>query len=594
MFTPAALYHPRDPLNSTWQGLAAVCSALGSPSFKLLLFVTRCRDGAEGLDCDLANPSRAMLLQVNCDNRLVAFELPLEDDSVALGPGACVLNSAISPYTLYCKDSSLQPVGSWSAWQCIPERGAELLGRTQAADDLVDGASCVKLAEPQGVLMGLSPCFHMDRFLVRAVGCLDADCDQAVASDDVFELQFEHPSGMRAAQCLKMPSQAGLAAGVITASVVGGAVSVVLGSSVGASVSAATSASSSAASGGAGMATGLVSMLGVGQFMGLTSDMCAVQGNVKWQMFQEIMQAMNCFNLRIPVPAFLTEWSGGFGQLSVCGMYPVDLAAQARGDIGDLFSGNMFFGFILLLILVSTHLLFLQPTSIGWRRFMQKKAPFWRLELHVLVVGVQGSAALQVCRHSAFSTVLMFPCSGVTISSATMIAAQTGGSICKVIGVVALVSVIVFVMFLFFVAFCFVRPSSTRRKVVWSKSEGWEMAVLEHPMKDHLEGLVGSPSRLKCAVAAMASSLNGAWIDRWLPLFESYKGSRGRWSGLILALMFNVALGIILGFGLPLGSCATEQVSDVHACGALVCHRAIGSGPFFIRELCLRCCLCRV
>ncbi len=193
----------------------------------------------------------------------------------------------------------------------------------------------------------------------------------------------------------------------------------------------------------------------------------------------------------------------------------------------------------------------------------------------------------------------MVPCSGVAISSATMIVAQTGGSVCKAIGVVVFVAAILFALFLFFVLVRYVRPSSTCRKVVWSKSEGWETAELECAREDHLEALVAAPSqpRLKRAVTAMSTSLNGAWIDRWLPLFEDYKGSRGRWSGLIVGLISNVALGIILAFGVPLGSCATEQVSGVHACLAFVCrpqfHRAIGSGtPHAV--IGTRWCLCRV
>ena len=175
----------------------------------------------------------------------------------------------------------------------------------------------------------------------------------------------------------------------------------------------------------------------------------------------------------------------------------------------------------------------------------------------------------------------MFSCSGFTISSATMIGAQTGGSICQAIGIVVLVSVILFVLFLFFVLFRYVRPSSAHRKVVWSKSEGWETAVLDHAREDGLEGSVPSPSRLKRAVTAMASSLDSSWIDRWLPLFEDYKGSGGRWLGLIPALIMSVAVGIILGFGVPLGSCTMEQVRHGLFCRPQsfvdLSHVAIGS-----------------
>jgi hypothetical protein len=234
---------------------------------------------------------------------------------------------------------------------------------------------------------------------------MDVGCEQKVASDDVFELQFEHPSGMRAAKCLKLPSRAGVAAGMAAASVVGGTLAFVLGSSLGSSLGGASSAGSSAVA-ATGTASGLGSLVGMAQFMGLTSDMCAVQGNEEWQVYLDVMQVLNFANLRIPVPAFFTGWSWVFEQLSICGMDPVDLAAQARADVGDLFSGNMLFGFILLSIVTVAHLLFLQPTSVSWRRFIQKNAPFSKLELYVLVAGVPGSASSLALR--VVSTLLSF------------------------------------------------------------------------------------------------------------------------------------------------------------------------------------------
>ena len=142
-----------------------------------------------------------------------------------------------------------------------------------------------------------------------------------------------------------------------------------------------------------------------------------------------------------------------------------------------------------------------------------------------------------------------------------MIAAQTGGSICQVAGSVVLAGVIVFLLFVFFVLFCHVRPSSARRKVVWSTSDGWACAVHEHATASHLNGLVASSSRLKRAIAIASSSLGtSSWMDRWVPLFDGYKGSRGRWLGLFVALVVSLANGFILGFGVPLGTCNTEQV----------------------------------
>jgi hypothetical protein len=150
-----------------------------------------------------------------------------------------------------------------------------------------------------------------------------------------------------------------------------------------------------------------------------------------------------------------------------------------------------------------------------------------------------------------------------------MITTQTGGSICQVVGIVVLSAVFSLLLLMFVVLFLYVRPSSAHKKVAWSKSDGWESLDPHHAGDDHLEELVASHSRLQRAIAITRSSLNGAWLHRWNPLFEDYKSSRFRWMGLVVTLSVNAAIGVILGFGLhPLGagSCSVEQVTDRHEC----------------------------
>ena len=157
-----------------------------------------------------------------------------------------------------------------------------------------------------------------------------------------------------------------------------------------------------------------------------------------------------------------------------------------------------------------------------------------------------------------------FASAGAVISSAQMITTQTGGSICQVVGIVVLAAVFSFLLLLFVVLFRYVRPSSAHKKVAWSKCDGWESLDPHHAGDDHLEELVASHSRLQRAIAITRSSMNGAWLHRWNPLFEDYKSSRFRWMGLMVTLSVNAAIGVILGFGLhPLGagSCSVEQVT---------------------------------
>jgi hypothetical protein len=359
LFTTAALLHPR-------KSVIDQCSAMGSADFHVLLFVTRCTGTTQGYTCDFQSPSQAVLAVSSCNQSLIATaERPLQDARVILSPTSCVKHSAISPFGLYCND------GGWSPWQC-------------AAD--VDGLACAESAEPIGVLAGLSPCFHKDRFLTRGIACMSAGCEQSIITDDVLELEFQHPSGMRAVQCLSKPSARSAKVGVAAAGIVGGVISITLGSSTGAAVS---GSASSTAAGGLGLAS-IVDVLSSVQFVALTSELCEIQSSVDLQAYMDTVSYLSMFNLRIPIPHFIYQWSSLFESLSLCGMPPVDLAAQARADIGDLFSGNMVFGFLMFFTVTSVHVVLLLPSTPKLRKFMLKRIPFLKLELYAIIIGFQG------------------------------------------------------------------------------------------------------------------------------------------------------------------------------------------------------------
>jgi hypothetical protein len=366
LFTTAALFHPRKSVAAFW-GAIDPCSAVGFADFDVLLFVTRCTGTAQAYTCDLQSPSQAVLAVSSCNQSLIATAArPLQDATVILSPISCVKNSAISPFGLYCDDG-----GSWSAWQC-------------ATDD--DGLACVESTKPTGELGGLSPCFHKDRFLIRGIACMSTGCEQSIITDDVLELEFQHPSGVRAVQCLSKPSARSAKVGVAAAGIVGGVITITLGSSTAAAV---TGSASSTAAGSLGF-TYIVDVLSSVQFVALTSDLCEIQSSIQLQAYMDTISHLNMFNLRIPIPHFIYEWSSLFEILSFCGMPPVDLAAQARADVGDLFSGNMVFGFFMFSTVTSLHVLLLLPSSPKLRKFMLKRIPFLKLELYAMILGFQG------------------------------------------------------------------------------------------------------------------------------------------------------------------------------------------------------------
>ena len=49
---------------------------------------------------------------------------------------------------------------------------------------------------PEAEMFGLSSCEHLDRFVIRPVGCMDEDCNDIMWGESVIEFEFVHESGI--------------------------------------------------------------------------------------------------------------------------------------------------------------------------------------------------------------------------------------------------------------------------------------------------------------------------------------------------------------------------------------------------------------
>jgi hypothetical protein len=118
------------------------------------------------------------------------------------------LNSALQPSAFLCKGGeSTSNEDPWSQWEPVMDEY---------------DSNPLEVAVPDGYISGLTPCYHQDRFVVFVEACMGPQCTPSIASDDIFELTFEHPSGQRAIECLSKPKLAYVSAGRAAAAVVGG------------------------------------------------------------------------------------------------------------------------------------------------------------------------------------------------------------------------------------------------------------------------------------------------------------------------------------------------------------------------------------
>ena len=127
----------------------------------------------------------------------------------------------------------------------------------------------------------------------------------------------------------------------------------------------------------------------------------------------------------------------------VCGQAPVDLTEQARADIGDIFAGNVIFGFVLLTSLIVLHLLFLHIPAL--RRTIVRRCPFGKLELYALIISFQG----------------LLLSSAQMLSMATIKNPTTEDTVCAVAGGVISILPMAFMVWVLWTLAFRVRPSAS-------------------------------------------------------------------------------------------------------------------------------------
>ena len=423
---------PSNHTKADWAGRSNVCSH-EARSHKVHLFVVACHGDPASPSCDFDKPSRSILVEISCEG--VVKRLKLQDDTVELVSSSCIQCTTLDPFGEFCKDQSSEQ--SWSDWECIK-------------DDF--GTGCARFPEPWGSLT-LSMCDHRNRFNVRVVACFDSDCEATSTTDDVFEYEFRHPSGVRAAQCAGKPSAAAAAAGKAVTAVVGGAVGGSVGGSVGSSVTGSASAAGS----------GLIAMIGAVQFAAATSDMCGVQAQPVLLDILSVMQSLNLFNLRIPMPDFSGMPDLAFIEklplkeaLQRCGVTgDTSLEGQARSEVGDLFVANVLVSMLSLVMVMLVHFLILTLIPRRWSARVIGAFPFMSCELFMYLNLNQG----------------------LLISSTQLMGIAGDNGVCFFAGLVVLMVPTAFLLFVWYLLFWYVRPSSQAAKVRWSEEDGgWSLA----------------------------------------------------------------------------------------------------------------------
>jgi hypothetical protein len=436
----------------------------------------------------------------------------------------------------------------------------------------------LEVAVPDGYISGLTPCYHQDRFVVFVEACMGPQCTPSIASDDIFELTFEHPSGQRAIECLSKPKLAYVSAGRAAAAVVGGGVAGSLGSSVGGSISGST----------AGSAGGAMALIGVVQFIALIQDNCGAQADAELQDFLALLAPLQTFNLRMPMPNIpifnpLKDWNVAV-DISFCGYGGVGLIDQARADVGELFATNAVLGMLFLVLVMLVHLLMLQPPFPKWRRAMAVSAPFGKWESLILLTAFQG----------------------LLVSSFQMIAIEE--PVCKYAGFAVLAVPTLFLLFVAYVLVRYVRPSSAERRVHWDGCEWLNGAQpqLQVPGKDarqnqfhrkrnmrrersmsiqkrnsvvlslvrsvteehlgasqpdHAMPTPTTPMNLSMRLSKnMKESISADFLDRFAHLFDAFHQVRGGWLTVLLMLVQQYVMAAFLGLSVPSGGCEFEQV----------------------------------
>ena len=315
---------------------------------------------------------------------------------------------------------------------------------------------------------------------------------------------------------------------------VAASVSAVVGT--GASVSMSASQASSGDGGGGGASgPGFFGMIQAVQFAAATSDMCGVQSQAVLVDILDVMQNLNVFNLRFPLPD-LSEYLPATPELittiSFCGMSSeVDLVAQARGEVGDNFMANILVGSLILVSVCILHVLILVLMPRQWLPKIASSFPFVRIELVLFLVGNQG----------------------LLISSTQLIGLglESNEQTCVAAGVVVLMIPTAFLLFVCVLLWIFVRPSSKSQKVVWSADDGW--SIPERVLDATEENSAAEKGN------RLVESLQSNFLDKFEFLLEGYHSERCAWVGAGLMLLTEYCLALAMGFGAT-SSCTAEQV----------------------------------
>ena len=87
---------------STTMETSQLCSGDNAPQM-VQVFALGCNVTWKGdVVCDVANPSRFVLLRVSCDGHVE--KLRVKDDTVVLSPVACIVEGRLEPSDLFCRD----------------------------------------------------------------------------------------------------------------------------------------------------------------------------------------------------------------------------------------------------------------------------------------------------------------------------------------------------------------------------------------------------------------------------------------------------------------------------------------------------------
>jgi hypothetical protein len=320
-----------------------------------------------------------------------------------------------------------------------------------------------------------------------------------------------------------------------------------------------------------------------------------------------IMQSLNMFNLRIPMPDFGEMPDLAFIEklplkeaISMCGVTDdTSLEGQARSEIGDLFTTNVLVSAFGLVMVVSIHYLVLTLTPRRWSARVTSAFPFMQIELILYLTANQG----------------------LIISATQLMGIAGDNGVCFFAGLVVLMVPTLFLLFVWYLLFWYVRPSSRAAKLRWNDEDGeWVLAKKrpENEEGNEKEDSAEVPtevartrpkrrsrhkSKLPAGAASdsgdpkeagqdaakhdsnvdgMRRSMSGRLVQSthglvrsatsralesvksdfhvlYEPLFEGWHCKRLAWVGPALLLAVEYGLGLAMGFG-AVASCEAEQV----------------------------------